>query len=517
MSPALLLLACHSSPGSLAPLAPTSAPAAVLLAQLGPDLVTVDNVVLSDPATGVEQTVDLDLATDDGGDERFGFRYQVKDDAGNVLYERSTSGPAIVQEFLDYYSDITGLDVLGMLPGLGEFPITVPLIDGGTDVAFQFRSADGYVELGHHSLTNLDAEDVGLSELVIGTATLHEGGPSQNRLDLALVGDGYTEADMDRWYSDAQALTDAILDIEPYRSHATWVNIHRVDAVSHDCGVSYDCEPECTMRDTAFGTIFAMELVNRFIGTGYRTTPVFQLHQWEVARAVGHVPWDAVIVVANTVHSGGMAVHYATVPNGDADWTATGVHELGHGFGLLGDEYVEDYCIRSDTLGLPENITDRGEDPPWPQWIDADTPLPTPDERGYRHVVGAFEGAYNCDDLYRPAKACRMLDSSGGEFCPVCAEALTRRLFRHADAIDGVTINESGNGHVSLSADIPDGAVSLSWTVDGAAVGTGDELEVDVEPGQEIALDAVWSSEIVREDHGDLGEHWGWRVGENGP
>lgn len=514
----LLLLACHAgpAPSTLTPLVPTNAPAAILLAQLGPDLVTVEGTLMGDPASDVAQSVDLDVSTDAGGgpgvDDRYGFRYQVRDEAGAVLYERTTSGPAIVREFLDYYSEITGLDVLGMLPGLGEFPITVPLIPGGTDVAFQLRTEDGFVDMGHHSLEDLEAEEAGLSDKVVGTETLHEGGPSANRFDLALVGDGYTADQMDRWHDDAQALTDAILNTEPYRSHAGWLNIHRVDAVSQDAGVSYDCDPECTMRDTAFGTIFAMELVNRFIGTTYRTTPVFQLHQWEVARAVSYVPWDAVIVVANTSHSGGMAVHFATVPNSGSDWTETGVHEMGHAFGLLGDEYVEDYCIRSATLGLPENITDQGQAPPWPQWIDTDTPLPTPDDRAHRSVVGAFEGAYNCDDLYRPARACRMNDSSGGDFCPVCAEALVRRLFRYADPVDAVTLDVGAGGDVTLAADIPEGDVALSWSVDGATVGTGATVQPSLTVGQEVGLDATWSTDVVRDDHGDLSERWSWTV-----
>lgn len=496
-----LLLACAPAPLTLTPTAVTSAPAAVVLARLDGERVVAEGSIRSD------QWVDLDA----GGDERYGFRYELRDADGAPLYARTTQGPVIVRDFLDYYSELTGLDVLGMLPGLGEFPVTVPLLPGAATLAFQFRTESGYVDVGSYDLDRLDADDVGLSEVVVGTEALHEGGPPQNRLDLVLVGDGYTKGQLDTWREDARALAEDLLDTEPYRSHAEWLNIWRVDAVSAESGVSYDCEPECTLRDTAFGTVFAMEVVNRFTGSHYRTEPVFQLEQWEVARAVSHVPWDAVVVVANTPHEGGMAVHYATAPTGNEHWTATGVHELGHAFGLLGDEYTGDFCIRSVALGLPENITDRGADPPWPQWIEAGTPLPTEAGEVSLDTVGAFAPAYNCDDLYRPRQGCRMEDSSGGPFCPVCAEVLVRRLFRFGDPADDVTATWE-RGRVSASAWVPDAAASLRWTVDGAEVGSGAELDAPLSEGQELRLEATWSTEQVRDDKGDLTERWAWTL-----
>lgn len=502
-----LLLACAPAkpPPTLVATSVSAAPAAVVLARLDGERIVGEGSILSD------QWVDIDA----GDDLRHGFRYELRGADGAALYARSTQGPVIVRDFLDYYSELTGLDVLGMLPGLGEFPVTVPLLPGAASVAFQFRTEDGYVDVGSYDLDQLDGDDVGLSEGVVGTEALHTGGPSENRLDLVLVGDGYTKDQLDTWRADAAALAADLLDTEPYRSHTEWLNVWRVDAVSAESGVSYDCDPECTLRDTAFGTVFAMEVVNRFTGSHYRTEPVFQLEQWEVARAVSHVPWDAVVVVANTPHEGGMAVHYATVPTGNSHWTATGVHELGHAFGLLGDEYTGDFCIRSVALGLPENITDRGEAPPWPQWIEDGTPLPTQAGDVPLDTVGAFAPAYNCDELYRPRQACRMEDSSGGPFCPVCAEVLVRRLFRFGDPADEVTAAWS-DGRVHASAWVPDPAASLRWTVDGAEVGTGTELDAALEEGQELRLDATWSTEQVRDDQGDLTERWSWALGDAG-
>ena len=101
-----------------------------------------------------------------------------------------------------------------------------------------------------------------------------------------------------------------------------------------------------------------------------------------------------------------------------------------------------------------------------------------------------------------------MLNSSGGAFCPVCAEALVRRLFRHADPVENVTIG----GDTTLTAELPAGDVALSWTVDGVSAGTDATLSQRLEVGQEVQLDAAWSDDAVRDDHGDLAEQWRWKV-----
>lgn len=487
----LYLLACGGNTSFL-PTATTVAPAVTLLARLSSTAAIVEGAVVS------EQYVDIDGTED----ERYAFRYAVIDEQGERLYERTASGPIIVRDFLAYYSELSGTEILDILPGLGEFPIQVPLLEGAARVDLEIRDNDGiYQPMSSFDLSQLDALDQGVSEAVVGSQTLVNSGPSEHRLDVVLVGDGYTEAELPTWEADAQALTDRLLATEPFATLAPHINVHRVDAVSAESGVSYDCVGECAMRDTAFQTVFALEAINLFTGTNYRTEAVFQLKQWEVARAVSVVPWDMVIVVANTAHDGGFAVHYATVPNGGADWTATGVHEFGHIMGVLGDEYTGDFCIRTDALGLPENITDNPENPPWSHWVEPGTPLPTPSDRTYNDVVGAFSPAYNCDDLYRPAMSC-VMNGDSDEFCPVCAELLARRVFRYGDPADAVSVA----GDTFSVEHITD--VAVEWWVDGEKAGEGASFTVPDKKATRIEAQVQATSDFVREDQGDLRDIW---------
>ncbi len=487
---------------------PSRSDAALLLAMLSDDGISVEGSVSGQ----------FYVDTDHVQDQQEGFRYQVLDSDSELLFESSTRGPVIVRDFLDYYSDMAGLDILSIYPELGAFPVMVPLLDGAETVRFQVRDEAGeYQDQGEYQLSDVQGDDVGLSEVVVDWETLHQSGASSNRLDIVLTGDGYTENEMATWYADAQALADEILSTEPMADFAGHINIHRVDAVSAESGASYDCVDDCRFKDTAYGSVFAVEMVNQLMNTNYRTEAVFQMDQWEVARAVSVVPWDLVIVVVNTEHDGGMAIHYATVSTAqDDNWAATGVHEMAHVLGLLGDEYMGDVCLYNESLGLPGNITDDPEDPPWPLWIEDGTPLPTPDQLEYYDLVGAFQGAYNCSFLYRPAHTCRMRASGREDFCPVCAEILARWIFHFADPTDDIAIQDDGD-LVTLQPVTQAEGILYDWYVD-------DQLEASTTNEQPFVLDAAaWGdgqhsvalhaqlpTDWVRDDQGDLQEDWSW-------
>lgn len=444
---------------------PRRAPGVLLLVELGADgYATVEGSVAS------EQWVDLDAPEDD----TWAFRYQVLDANDGLLYERTLPGPTQVRDFLQYYSDETGYDILAVFPLLGRFPLLVPELDGAERVRLQLRAEDGsFTNVGSYDLVNAAADDQGTSERVVGWETLWDSGPAENRLDVVLVNDGYTEDQLADWEEDAARIAEELLAKEPFAGLSGYVNVHRVDAVSAESGASYDCVEVCEARDTAFGTVFPLNWVNTLLGTDYDTRSVFQLQQWEVARAVAVVPWDVVLVVSNTEKEGGMSVHYATATTGLSALGQTSIHELGHALGQLGDEYMGDACIQGDRL--PANVTDDPQSPPWLGWVEEQTPLPTPETRQYADVVGAFEGAMSCRDLYRPMLTCLMEDSAEGEFCLPCAEQLTSRVLAFADPVDGLSWSQGEDG-ADFSFDAPQ-SVDIEVWIGEELVASGDSAQ----------------------------------------
>jgi len=110
------------------------------------------------------------------------------------------------------------------------------------------------------------------------------------------------------------------------------------------------------------------------------------------------------------------------------------VHEFGHCFGGLGDEYYSSQVAYNDLYpkGMEPwepNITALLDTAKvkWGDLVRPGTPLPTPDDSAHAGVVGAFEGAgYSAKGLYRPCRDCIMFSKKVGPFCPVCARAIDR-------------------------------------------------------------------------------------------
>jgi hypothetical protein len=493
----LLLAGCSASQELVTTGLPQAAPAVVLTATTTGERIDVEGSIVS------TQHVDVDAGPDGTyrPDTREGFRYQILNGADEVLYERTTNGPVLVDAFLDFWGDQAGLDVLAAIPNLGRFQVHVPLLEGGETVRFQLRDANGtYVDAGTYDLADIEDDDLGVHPEVSGFETLHRGGPSENRLDIVILGDGYPEDQMFRFHNKTDRVVELLLSRPPFSDVAPLINIHRVDVPSAEAGASFDC-PDCGIRDTAFGSIFAVEAINRLSGSTYDSRALFQVEQWEVARAASVVPWDMAIVLVNSDKFGGMAIHYASGTTRVPLFDETAVHELGHTLGLLGDEYAFDFCIVDPRLGLPPNITDAPESPPWAHWVEPETPLPTPDGPANNGVVGAFAPAYNCGDLYRPRRNCAM--NAGTNFCPVCREQLTRRILQYADPVDALVL-KGRNAHM----DGPLDNVTLEWLRDGDVFATsapGETVSVGTRP---FEVRATLNTDAVRSGTEDLMDTW---------
>ena len=305
--------------------------------------------------------------------------------------------------------------------------------------------------------------------------TLWESGPPDTKVDLLLIGDGYTEAEMGKFQADAKRLVEKMFALEPYRSRRADFNVRAVAVAEAESGVH---NPRTgTMRRTRVGTEYnvfdseryALALDNR----GWR----------DIASAA---PYDAVEILINNRYYGGGGIfndHAAVaVDSGSADYIFA--HEFGHHFAGLGDEYyTSDVAYETGTVEKVEpwepNVTAL-HDPAALKWKDLvapGTPIPTPwDKAAYEKrsaeiqaerrrlratgapesamdalfasqqawetaflssmthsgKVGAFEGAsYEPRGLYRPEADCIMFTRDEVGFCRVCRRAIARVIDLH--------------------------------------------------------------------------------------
>ena len=254
-----------------------------------------------------------------------------------------------------------------------------------------------------------------------------DNGDYRKKVDLVIIGDGYTANELHKMRSDAKRLVKVLFDTEPYKSRKRDFNVRLVEAVSAESGVD---EPrKGRYRDSALGFSFNAFDIKRYM---------LSSNNKAIRDAASRAPYDAIIVIVNTGRYGGGGIFnlYAvsSVDNEYSGYVFT--HELGHSFAGLADEYYSSKVAYNDMYprGVEPwepNITAL-LDPKHIKWgdlIKPGTPIPTPDDSLYDGVVGCFEGAgYAAKGLYRSYRTCRMFAKGLVDFCPVCQRAINKRI-----------------------------------------------------------------------------------------
>jgi hypothetical protein len=291
-------------------------------------------------------------------------------------------------------------------------------------------------------------------------------GPSPEKVDLLILGDGYTKADMKKFEATARRLADHLFNTSPFKERAKDFNVWAMALPTEESGVS---RPSTGVHHASpLGARYDIFGSERYV----LTTDNRALR--ELAQ---YAPYEFIeILVNNETYGGGGIFGQFSTAAADNDWANyLFVHEFGHHFAGLADEYYTSpvaYATGGERREPWEPNATALRDPAklkWKKFVKADTPLPTPwpkeayetASRAYqkeraalraankpesemnalfrkdlqstealfsrdpnRHVVGAFEGAnYEATGYYRPEMQCIMFDRSEN-FCSVCADAI---------------------------------------------------------------------------------------------
>ena len=257
--------------------------------------------------------------------------------------------------------------------------------------------------------------------------TLQQAADTMRCIHIAYVAEGYTQAEMPMFIEHCREAMEALFSHEPFKSMRDRFSIVAVQSVSRDSGVS---DPGAgKWIDTALGSHF-----DTFYSKRYLTT----LHLKQLHNVLAGIPYEHIIILANTEHYGGGGIYnsYNLSYTRGKHFKPVVVHEFGHSFAGLGDEYPygdDDPRYFADVEPWEANLTtlhDFGSK--WADMIAADTPCPTPesnDSRRATRLVGLFEGGgYLSKGVYRPVQDCRMRTNEVPEFCPVCQRAIGRLI-----------------------------------------------------------------------------------------
>jgi hypothetical protein len=306
--------------------------------------------------------------------------------------------------------------------------------------------------------------------------SLFENGLPETKVDLLILGDGYRADEMEKFHADARRLVDRLFREEPFKSRRRDFNVRAIDVPSSLSGVNRPHQGAA--RRTPLGLSYGIFDSERYL---------LALDNRTIREVASSAPYDFIEILVNEKTYGGGGIHNwqatASVDSGFSDYVF--VHEFGHAFAGLADEYyTSDVAYETGAAVHPEpwepNITaekDRAK-LKWRDLVDGATPVPTPWDREpferasrdfqaqrkrlrsegapeekmdalfreekvletrllggmtWSGKVGAFEGAgYETKGLFRPETDCIMFTRDDVGFCRVCRKAIERVIDQYS-------------------------------------------------------------------------------------
>ena len=354
------------------------------------------------------------------------YKFEVYDIlTGKLLYSRGYSSL-----FLEYRSTEDARSQCGSFPESVVFPfprkpVRVDFLSRGKDLVWQ-KQHEIIIDPDDPSIKKIKRKDLSFETLKI-----HRSGRPKKRLDIVFLPEGYTADQKEKFEADCRAAADDLLGCTPYDSSKDKINIHAVWAPSEEEGT--DLPGDSVWKNTLLHTNFYT-----FGSERYLTTASYH----DVRNVAAHAPNDQIVILVNHPKYGGGGIYnfYSVATTGDEQAPFLLVHEFGHAFAGLGDEYytsdvaVQDFYDLSTEPWEP-NLTSLVEfDRKWKDVLPSGTPVPTPDSSAFLEKVGVYEGGgYMTKGLYRPYIDCTMNVVRYNHFCPVCQRAIQRMIDFYAE------------------------------------------------------------------------------------
>ena len=279
-----------------------------------------------------------------------------------------------------------------------------------------YRVENKTIEVASINTKESNLSDNGIYPLNIASTDLNK------KLDIIIVPAGYIKADSVQMVEDMKVFTNHFFSKEPLASYKDMINIRGIAYFSEENGMP-------GLDSTKYQNTFLGVSYNTFGSKRYIMTPkLFNLHEILI-----DVPYEQIIIMCNSpIYGGGGIFNFYATSYLNKDNAFVLVHEFGHSFAGLGDEYAENdievegasQMIEPWQKNLTSLVDFSGK---WENMIDKKTPVPTPSTIEYKDKVGVFEGgAYVSKGIYRPYQDCLM--RSDKPFCPVCTNEIKKMI-----------------------------------------------------------------------------------------
>ncbi len=249
--------------------------------------------------------------------------------------------------------------------------------------------------------------------------TLQFNGTIEKHINLVILSDGYMQNELAQFVTDAQSFSDAFLNERPFKEYANMFNVFIVKVPSNESGADHPgtatdvTEPVHPVIDVDnyFGSTFDFAGIHRLL-VATNTTNISNV------LANNFPAYDQALVLVNSPHYGGSG---GTIPVASTDAAANeiAIHEIGHSFAKLADEYWAGDQFAGEAINMTKEIGD--EELKWKNW------------KGYQgvgvyqHCCGGVSSSW-----FKPHQNCKM-EILGEPFCSVCVEGIIEKIHELTD------------------------------------------------------------------------------------
>ncbi|MCE7060492.1 M64 family metallopeptidase [Dyadobacter sp. CY343] len=344
--------------------------------------------------------------------------------------------------------------------------------------------------------------------------TLYKTGPLDSRINVVILGDGFTEAEMPKFRTEAKKFADFLLEYQPYNRYKSYFNFFAIPTPSEESGVSnpgtapdaYPDQPVGTKKTYYSGT---------FGSTIHRLVTINFTAAYNVLAA--NLPtYDLIVVLINTTYYGGSGGSIAVHTLNESANTI-GAHEIGHTFTSLNDEYWAGPQYGWEAANMTE-VSNPAE-VKWKNWLDSEG-------------IGVYKHGSDSEAArwHKPANGKCLMEYLNQEFCVVCREATTERILSIVDPVGKIEpdtssaflVKEAASFKFDLLRPEPN-SMQIEWQLDGQPLANGvDEVILkpeDIAGSGKLTATVFDSTHLSRAETMQMGRirTLEWRVQSNSP
>ena len=289
-------------------------------------------------------------------------------------------------------------------------------------------------------------------------------GDTDKRINLVILGDGYLASELPQFEIDATNFMNDMFSQEPFASYENYFNVYIIKVPSNESGATH---PGTASDEPT--TVVPVAAVDNYFGTAFDSYDVHRLLYTENSALISTVLannfplYDQALILVNSPYYGGSGGQFPIASTGE-DANEIAIHELGHSFVDLKDEYYPGDILAAEAINMTQETDPSSVK--WKNWIG------TSNVGIYPYASTGVASTWN-----RPHQSCKMR-YLGYDFCAVCKEGIIEQIHDLISPIDSYTPTETAistasfplNFEINTIETLPVNTLETNWSLNSTAI-----------------------------------------------